>query len=36
LSDANVNLYSGAGMLLFGAFLLVMAWRGKAPKAAAK
>jgi uncharacterized membrane protein HdeD (DUF308 family) len=36
LSDANVNLYSGAAMLVFGLFLLLMAWRGKAPKAAAK
>jgi len=27
LTDANVNLYCGAGMTLFGAFLLVMAWR---------
>ena len=36
LSDANVNLYSGAAMLVFGLFLLLMAWRGKAPKPAAK
>jgi hypothetical protein len=28
LTDANVNLYSGAGMLAFGVFLLVLAWRG--------
>ena len=28
LTDANVNLYCGAGMTAFGAFLLVMAWRG--------
>ncbi len=28
LTDANVNLYSGAGMLVFGLFLLGMAWRG--------
>jgi hypothetical protein len=28
LTDANVNLYCGAGMLVFGIFLLVMAWRG--------
>ncbi len=27
LTDANVNLYSGAGMLVFGLFLLAMAWR---------
>jgi hypothetical protein len=27
LSDANVNLYSGVGMLLFGLFLLLMAYR---------
>ncbi len=27
LTDANVNLYSGLGMLLFGLFLLGMAWR---------
>lgn len=27
LTDANVNLYSGIGMLAFGLFLLVMAWR---------
>lgn len=27
LTDANVNLYSGLGMLVFGAFLLLMAWR---------
>jgi hypothetical protein len=32
LTDANVNLYSGLGMLAFGAFLLIMAKRagGKA------
>ena len=28
LTDANVNLYCGIGMLLFGAFLLLMARRG--------
>jgi hypothetical protein len=28
LTDANVNLYCGAAMTVFGAFLLVMAWRG--------
>ena len=27
LSDANVNLYSGLPMLVFGLFMLVMAWR---------
>ncbi len=27
LTDANVNLYSGIGMLVFGLFLLAMAWR---------
>ena len=27
LSDANVNLYSGAPMLVFGLFLLLMARR---------
>ena len=27
LSDANVNLYSGLGMLVFGLFMLLMAWR---------
>jgi len=27
LTEANVNLYCGAGMTAFGAFLLVMAWR---------
>jgi hypothetical protein len=27
LSDANVNLYSGLPMLLFGLFMLLMAWR---------
>jgi hypothetical protein len=27
LTEANVNLYSGAGMLAFGLFLLAMAWR---------
>ena len=27
LTDANVNLYSGAAMLAFGAFLLIMAKR---------
>jgi len=27
LTTENVNLYSGAGMLVFGLFLLLMAWR---------
>ena len=27
LSDANVNLYSGLAMLVFGLFMLLMAWR---------
>ncbi len=27
LTEANVNLYSGAIMLAFGVFLLFMAWR---------
>jgi len=27
LSDANVNLYSGLAMLVFGLFMLMMAWR---------
>jgi hypothetical protein len=27
LTTANVNLYTGAGMLVFGLFLLFMAWR---------
>ncbi len=27
LTDANVNLYSGIAMLLFGLFMLAMAWR---------
>ena len=27
LSDANVNLYSGVAMLVFGLVMLVMAWR---------
>lgn len=29
LSDANVDLYCGAGMLIFGAFLLLLAFRGR-------
>ena len=27
LTDINVNLYSGGPMLVFGLFLLAMAWR---------
>jgi predicted phage tail protein len=27
LSNANVNLYSGLSMLVFGVFMLLMAWR---------
>ena len=27
LTDANVNLYSGLSMLVFGLFMLLMAWR---------
>jgi len=27
LTTANVNLYSGASLLIFGLFLLLMAWR---------
>ena len=27
LTEANVNLYCGAAMTAFGAFLLLMAWR---------
>jgi predicted phage tail protein len=27
LTTADVNLYSGASMLVFGLFLLLMAWR---------
>ena len=27
LSDANVNLYSVLAMLVFGLFMLLMAWR---------
>jgi uncharacterized membrane protein HdeD (DUF308 family) len=29
LSDANVNLYSGLPMLVFGLFMLLMAWRSR-------
>ena len=31
LTDANVNLYSGAPMLVFGIFLLVLARRATRP-----
>ena len=27
LTSVNVNLYSGVGMLVFGLFLLLLAWR---------
>ena len=27
LTDANVNLYSGLSMLVFGLFMLLLAWR---------
>ncbi len=27
LSNANVNLYSGLSMLVFGLFMLLLAWR---------
>ena len=27
LTDANVNLYSGLAMLVFGLFMLLLAWR---------
>jgi membrane protein implicated in regulation of membrane protease activity len=27
LTTENVNLYAGAGMFVFGLFLLLMAWR---------
>jgi len=27
LTTVNVNLYSGVGMLVFGLFLLLLAWR---------
>jgi hypothetical protein len=29
LTTENVNLYSGACMLVFGLFMLAMAWRAK-------
>jgi hypothetical protein len=32
LTTANVNLYSGACMLVFGLFLLLMAWRATRSK----
>jgi hypothetical protein len=30
LSDANVNLYSGLSMLVFGGFMLLLAFRKRA------
>ena len=30
LQEANVNLYAGAAMLVFGSFLLIMARRARA------
>ena len=27
LADASVNVYSGAAMIVFGGFLLLLAWR---------
>jgi hypothetical protein len=32
LTPANVNLYCGLPMTLFGAFLLFLAWRAARPK----
>ena len=32
LSNANVNLYAGIAMLLFGAFLLLLAFRKRSVK----
>jgi hypothetical protein len=32
LTEANVNLYSGLGMLAFGIFMLTMAWRAARQK----
>jgi hypothetical protein len=32
LTDVNINLYSGASMLAFGVFLLVLARRGAKAK----
>ncbi len=32
LSSANVNLYTGVTMLVFGAFLLLLAYRNRNPK----
>ncbi len=29
LTTANVNLYTGVAMLLFGAVMLLLAWRNK-------
>jgi len=36
LTTANVNLYSGAAMLVFGLFLLLMAWRASHQGAGSK
>jgi len=33
LTDANVNLYCGLAMVVFGAALLLLAWRGSHPSA---
>jgi hypothetical protein len=32
LTTVNVNLYSGLGMLVFGIFLLLLAWRAARSK----
>jgi len=32
LTTVNVNLYSGVGMLVFGIFLLLLAWRAARSK----
>ena len=29
MTDANVDLYAGAAMLVFGGLLLALAWRGR-------
>jgi hypothetical protein len=29
MTDGNVDLYAGAAMLAFGAFMLALAWRGR-------
>jgi hypothetical protein len=34
LADINVNLYSGIAMLVFGGFLLALAWRRQPDKPA--